>query len=379
MIYLDHNATTPLLPEVREAMRPWMEHEHGNPSSGHGLGRRAADAVEQARASVAALISGRPEEIVFTSGGTESNNWAIFGFARAVGAEGRPWRILTSTIEHPAVSEPLRVLSEDGWRVDRIGVTAMGIVDLRAARSALDDDTAAALVSVMTAHNETGAIQPIAGLARIAHEREPATVVHTDAAQAVGKIPIAVGGLGVDALTIAGHKLYAPKGIGALWVREGVVLPPLMYGGGQQGGRRPGTEPVAQIVGLGAACARAARVLAAETRRLSSLRERLWAGLQGVDGIRRTLPDFTPCLPNTLHVCVPGIAGGDILARCPELAASTGSACHTGDGTVSGVLGEMGIPVELAAGALRLTLGAGNDEDAIDRATSMIVSAISEP
>jgi cysteine desulfurase len=269
-VYLDFNATTPIDPAVAEAMLPYLHGHFGNPSSSHAYGLEARSAVETARRQVAGLIGARPEEIVFTSGGSESNNMAIFGVARSQRQRGR--HIITSAVEHPAVIEPCRALQEQGFRLTVLPVDARGRVDPRDVERAIEPGTI--LISIMHANNEVGTIQPIAEIASLARQHDIA--FHTDAAQTVGKIPVDVEALGVDLLTIAGHKLYAPKGIGALYLRTGHDLPRLIHGAAHEGGRRAGTESVLLIVGLGRACELAAARLAATMEQTRQLRDRLW-------------------------------------------------------------------------------------------------------
>ncbi len=366
-VYLDHNATTPVHPEVRDAMLPWLGERWGNPSSGHAYGRAAARAVAEARAAVAALVGADADEIVFCSGGTEADNLALLGSQWA-----RP-RLVTSAVEHPAIDEPAAVLEARGCTRVRLPVRSSGVVDLDAARSILAEPVG--LLSVILAQNETGVIQPVAELAALARAAAPDALVHTDAAQAVGKIPVDVRALGVDLLTIVGHKLYAPCGIGALFVRRGLALQSITRGGGQERGLRPGTEPVALVAGLGAACALAARDVVAEGARQSALRDELWQRLrEGVPGIVRT-GEGEPTLPNTLHVRFPGVAGRDVLAHASDIAASTGSACHSGDDSASGVLGAMGLRASEAMGAVRLSLGRATTAADIERAATSLVAA----
>lgn len=364
VIYLDYNATTFVHPRVREAMLPWLGERWGNPSSAHAFGRGAAEAVQHARSQVAMLIGGRSDEIVFTSGGTEADNLAIMG------PTGVRRRIVVSAVEHPAVEAPSRRREHDGWVRDELAVDGRGIVDLDRARTVLGEPTG--ILSVILAQNETGVLQPVAELTRMARSAAADVVVHTDGAQAVGKVRVDVGALGVDLLTIVGHKLYAPCGIGALWVRSGIALDPLTVGGGQERGLRPGTEPVAMIVGLGAACQVAADDMATEAVRQKGLRELLWRRLHAtVPGIRRT-GDGVPTLPNTLHVRLPDGIAAAVLAAAPEVAASTGSACHTDDAVPSGVLGAMGWTPTQAAGALRLSLGRRTTEADVERAAEAL-------
>jgi len=365
-IYLDYNATTPIAPEVAAAMQPTLTELWGNPSSGHVYGRRARAAVEEARAQVAALLGCEPEEILFTGGGSEANNQAIKGVAEAMRERGEA--LVTLAIEHPAVLQPCRYLAARGCRVTFLPVDGHGRVDPEAVRAALTPRTI--LVTVMHANNEVGTIQPIAEIAAIARER--GVLVHTDAAQSVGKIPTDVRELGVDLLTVAGHKLYAPKGVGALYVRAGVPLPPLIHGAGHERGRRAGTENLPGIVGLGAACALARRERSEAEARLRRLRDRLHEGLAArVPGLLLNgHPEHR--LPNTLNLSFPGTTGDDLLARTPEIAASTGSACHSGHTEPSAVLTAMGLPPRRALGAVRLSLGRGTTEAEVDRALSLL-------
>jgi cysteine desulfurase len=368
-IYLDHNATTPVLPEVCEAMLPYLREHFGNPSSTHVYGERAHAAVERARKQVAALVGAEPDEIVFTSGGTEASNLAIRGVAAA-----RPGRrlVVTSTLEHPATAEPCRALEADGFKVMRIGANADGRTDVAAARAALADDPT--LLTLIHAQNETGVLQPLAELARGARER--GVLVHADAAQSAGKIALDVRALGVDLLSIAGHKLYAPKGVGALYVRRGTPLRPLLLGAGHERGLRPGTENVPGIVGLGAACEIAARTLDGESERQRALRdllfERLRAGIPGL--VLHGHP--TDRLPNTLNLRAPGVRGSDWLARAPGIAASTGSACHEGGESPSEILLSMGVATGDALGAIRLSLGRATTESEVEQASEALVRAV---
>ncbi|MBF0306536.1 MAG: cysteine desulfurase [Alphaproteobacteria bacterium] len=361
--------TTPIDPEVVEAMAPFLRTHFGNPSSSHVYGRRARDAVDRARAQVAALIGGAPEEIVFTGSGTEANNMAILG--AVAHADDRGGRLACSAIEHPAVEKPCRLVGFRGWAVDTIPVDETGLIDMRAADVVIRRETV--MVSVMHSNNEVGTIQPIRELAALAHSR--GALMHTDAAQSVGKVSVDVNELGVDALTIVGHKLYAPKGVGALHIRKGAAIAPTSFGGGQEGGMRPGTENVALIVALGAACEIAGRRLAEDQARLRGLRDRLWLGLQaGVPGIRLN-GHAERRLPNTLNVSFPGVRGGAVLAAAPDIAASTGSACHQGEEAPSSVLAAMGCERDRALGAVRLSVGRTTTAEDIGRATANLVTA----
>ncbi|MBI5482708.1 MAG: cysteine desulfurase [Deltaproteobacteria bacterium] len=370
-IYLDYNASTPVLPEVVDAMLPYLREHFGNPSSGHPYGLRAREAVARARAQVAALLGCQPDEIVFTSGGTEANNLAIRGVAEVAGARRH---VITSTAEHPATAQPCAYLERHGFEVDRVPVDREGRVAADAVRRGLRDDTA--LVTVMLAQNETGALMPIPDLAEIAHRR--GAVVHADAAQAVGKIPTRVDDLGVDLLSIAGHKLYAPKGVGALYVRRGTRLAPVVLGAGHERGLRPGTENVPFIVALGQACEVARRDLATESARQRDLRDDLWRRLcAAVPGVSLN-GHPTARLPNTLNVSFPGARGSAVLAAAPEIAASTGSACHEGGETASAVLLAMGLGPEVALGAVRLSLGRLTTADDVAAAADALARAYRE-
>jgi cysteine desulfurase len=367
-IYLDHNASTPLLPEVLDAMLPYLGEHYGNPSSPHVYGRIMHDAVEQARERVAGLIDCTPAEVFFTSGGTEANNLAIRGTAAA--NPGRR-RIVTSVIEHPAASGPCAYLESQGYRVDRAPVDKTGRVDLQSIRAATSRNTL--LITVMHANSETGTLQAIRRVSGIAHAA--GALVHTDAAQSLGKVDVSVQHEEVDLLSIAGHKLYAPQGVGALYVRSGTAIEPLLIGAGHEQGLRPGTENVASIVGLGMACAVADRDLAEEGRRVSGLRDRLWSRLEyQIPGLALNgHPEDR--LPNTLNVQFPGVSGNTLLTACTAIAASTGSACHEAGATASAVILAMGVPEEAAMGSVRLTLGRGNSQLDIDRAAEELVNA----
>jgi cysteine desulfurase len=349
-IYLDYNATTPILPEVLEAMLPFLREHFGNPSSLHPYGREARRGVELAREQVAQLLGCNPDEIIFTSGGTESNNLAIFGIVQVAGSPGH---IVTSSIEHPATMRPCESLEQRGHKVTRLDVDQLGVVILDEASDAIQEGTL--LVTVMHANNETGTIQPIERLAAMAKAR--GALVHTDAAQSTGKIPVNVDELAVDLLSLAGHKLYAPKGVGALYVRKGTDLHPVILGAGHERGLRPGTENVASIVGLGTACRLAHETLAAESSRPWALTMLLWDLLSArIPGLRLN-GHATKRLPNTLNLVFPRVRGGAVLARATAVAASTGSACHAGSESLSPVLAAMGVVREDALGSIRLSLG----------------------
>ncbi len=360
-IYLDHNATTPLAPEVLDAMLPYLRDHFGNPSSGHVYGVRARAAVLRAREQVAALLGAAPDEVIFTSGGTEANNLAIRGVAEA---RSDRKRIVTTVIEHPATARPCDWLALHGRAVVRLGVDPSGTTCLDAARQAIDGQTA--LVTVMHSNNETGVLQPIAEIAALA--KAVGATVHTDAAQSLGKVPVNVDALAVDLVSIAGHKLYAPKGVGALYVRRGTPLAPFALGASHEGGLRPGTENVASVVGLGMACALMGRDLDAAAARMRRLRDALWARLVAeVPGLLRN-GHAERCLPNTLSVRFPGVAGDAVLAGAPSVAASTGSACHDGHDMASAVILAMGVDAQAALGSVRLTLGRGTSPDDVAEA-----------
>jgi len=369
-VYLDHNATTPVAPEVADAIELFLRAGFGNPSSSHVYGRQAHDAVDRARAFVAALIGAQASGIVFTGSATEANNLAILGVARALREVKR--HIVTSSIEHPAVIRPCERLLEDGWEVTVVPVDRNARVDPEAVAAALRDDTA--LVSVMHANNEVGTLQDIAEIAKQARAR--GALAHTDAAQSVGKIPVDVDALGVDLLTIAGHKFNATKGIGALYVRRGTPIEPVIVGAGHEGGLRPGTENVPAIVGLGEAARLARERLrwaGEHLRRMRDLLHQLLA--EGVPGLALNgHPEHR--LPNTLNVSFPGIRGQKLLDAIEgDIAASVGSACHAGSETASGVLAAMGIGNERALGALRLSVGISTTEEEIRHAARAITRA----
>ena len=367
-IYLDYNASTPIAPAVAAAMGPLIERDFGNPSSGHWAGRPARDAVATARRRIASLLGCDADEIVLTSGGSEANNQVIQGVA--LGAASPP-HIVTTAVEHPAILEPCRFVETLGARVTVVPVDRHGLVDPDDVRGAIAPDTA--LVSVMHANNEVGTIQPVAEIARIA--REHGVLFHTDAAQSAGKIPVRARELGVDLLSLTGHKLYAPMGVGALFVRRGVKLTPLVHGGGHENGRRAGTESALLATGLGAAC-HLAETDPCEVR-VRGLRDRLWDGLRARLGDRAVLNGHPARrLPNTLNVSFPGRYGDEILARLPEIAASTGSACHTGERSLSPVLTAMGAAPAIGHGAVRLSVGRGTTEAEIDAAVERIAGCL---
>ena len=370
-LYLDYNATTPIAPTVQEAMHPFLAEHYGNPSSHHALGRACQEAMEDARGQIASLIGADADELIFTSGGTESNNMALKGVA--LGPVGnKKGHLVISAFEHPAIVEPARYLERIGFRISTVPCTAEGIIDPESVADAIESDTV--LVSIMHANNEIGTIQPIREIAGVCHERN--VLVHTDAAQSVGKIAAKVDELDVDLMSIAGHKLYAPKGIGALYVRQGVALEPVLHGAGHEEGMRAGTENVPYIVGLGRAAAMAQRGLDELADRMETLRDRLEASL--MDRITKKLVRngaIWSCLPNTLSMSFPNVSGHKLLSRIPELCASTGAACHSGPGTISTTLSAIGVSAEQAQGTVRLSVGWFTSEEEVDRAAECLVGA----
>jgi cysteine desulfurase len=363
-IYLDHNATTPLDPIVADRVAQAMRDVWGNASSIHHFGQQAKAALDLARGAVGSLIGAEASEIVLTAGGTESDNLAIRGAADALEASGRK-HLVTSAIEHEAVLNTMKALARRGWRVTVVPVDASGIVSIDRMREAITDDTA--LVSVMHANNEIGTIQPIAEIAAAAHER--GALFHTDAVQSAGKIPIDVRALGVDLLTIAGHKFYGPKGTGALWVKRGVRLISPLTGGKQERSRRAGTENVPALVGLGAAAEIAQQKMAADAPRLAALRDRLEAGvLSRVPNTERNGAP-SPRVPNTTNISIDRVEAESLLIGLDlaGIAVSSGSACSSGTLEPSHVLKAMGLPHPRTLGSIRFSLGTQNTEADIDR------------
>ena len=359
-IYLDYNGTTPIDPEVAQAIVPYLTEHFGNPSSSHRYGHAAHAAMDTARRRVADLLGGSPDEIVFTAGGSESDNLAIQGVAMALRDRGN--HIITQQTEHPAVLRTCRYLeSHLGFKVTCLTVDETGLVDPQALADAITPKTV--LVTIMHANNETGTLQPIAELSAIARQR--GAIFHTDAAQSVGKVRTNVDELGVDLLTIAAHKLYAPKGVGVLYVRAGTPLNSVIHGASQESGRRAGTENVAYIVGLGVACELAKQKLASDMPRIQELRDRLQQRLSEQGWVLNGHPARR--LPNTLNMSKTGLDGEKILAQTPEIAASTGAACHAGRTDPSSVLLSMGIRHEQALGAVRFSLGRWTTEEDVER------------
>ncbi|MSR55193.1 MAG: cysteine desulfurase [Gemmataceae bacterium] len=374
-IYLDYNATTPIDLQVRAAMSPYLDEHFGNPSSTHAYGRLTHDAVEVARSQVARLIGSDSDEIVFTSGGTEASNQAIKGtiLRKTAGWFGRWVRdahLIISAIEHPATVMPCEFLKRLGCRVTVVQVDRFGTVDPDDVRRTITRRTK--LVSIMHSNNEVGTLQPIREIARIAHEH--GIMMHTDAAQSLGKVEVNVRDLGVDLLSIAGHKVYAPKGVGALFVRRGVALESLIHGAGHESGRRAGTENVPYIVGLGKAAEIAAKSLPAATTKLQSLRDRLHDCLKRALGEKIVLNGHPEQrLPNTLNVNFVGHVGAELLQGIAGIAASTGSACHEGQVSQSPVLCAMRVSPEIGKGAVRLSVGRFTTEEEVDRAADALI------
>jgi cysteine desulfurase len=381
-LYLDYNATTPVDPSVVEAMLPYLKEHWGNPSSAHVYGKTAHAAVETARGQLAALLGAEPDEVVFTGGGSEASNHAIkgVGLARPRGLLARLFggrnpdrtHIITTAVEHPATLQPVEFLRRLGASVTILGVDRFGQVDPDEVRRAITPRTR--LVTVMHSNNEVGTLMPIREIAAICRDR--GVLVHTDCAQSLGKVAVNVRELGVDLLTVAGHKLYAPKGVGALFVRRGVAVEPLIHGAGHEGGRRAGTENVPHVVGLGKAAEIAAKSLPETTDSLRQFRDRLHQRLQQALGERLVLNGHPERrLPNTLNVSFLGHVGAELLAKVPGVAASTGSACHEGTVTQSAVLCAMGVPPEVGKGAVRLSVGRYTTAAEVDRAADMLITA----
>ena len=370
-IYLDYNGTTPHDSEVISAMRPYLEEEFGNPSSSHLFGAKPRQAVHLAREQIASLINCRPQEIIFTSGGTESNNFAIKGIARAYRNKGN--HIITSQIEHPAVLEVCAYLEKEGFEVTYLPVDEYGLVSTTDVAAACTSSTI--LITIMQANNEVGTIEPLAEISEIAQARD--ILLHTDAAQSIGKCPADISALGVDLLSIAGHKIYAPKGIGALYIRDGLKPEVFMHGAGQEAGMRAGTENVLEIVGLGKACEIAGRDMERNTQQMQMTRDRLYVGLK--KGCKQVRLNGHPekRLPNTLSLSFHGLEANRILDKISvAVAASAGAACHADTVEVSHVLKAMGVPLDWAKGTLRLTTGRKTTNEDIDMAVMIITNAV---
>lgn len=373
IIYLDNAATTPVHPEVLQAMMPYLTTQWANPSTLYTFGREARVAVEDARAKVASLIGADPSEIYFTSGATESDNWAIMSTAIATESKGK--HLITLPIEHHAVLGTCEFLKRRGYDLTLAPVDHEGLVSPKAVREAITDQTV--LITVMHSNNEIGTIEPIAEIGAIA--REKGILFHTDATQSVGKVPIDVNDLRVDMLSLSGHKLYGPKGIGALYIRKGVRIPPYLHGGAQEGSKRAGTHNVPGIVGLGRACELAQASMAEESARETALRDRL------IQGIFAAIPDVrlnghaVKRLPNNVNVSIAGIEGESmiLLLDYSGICVSSGSACTSGSLAASHVLLGIGVPHELAHGSLRLTLGRENTEADVDKVLEVLPGVVS--
>lgn len=368
-IYLDYNATTPVDPSVIAAMLPIFKDHYGNPSSNHTLGRAANEAIEDARAKISGVLGCDRDEIVITSGGTESSNFAIKGVM--LNTETPRGHMITSAIEHPATTEPARFIQRMGCDLTVVGCDDQGRVDPQSIAEAIRPNTR--LVSIMHANNEIGTIQPIREIAEICHQHS--ILVHSDASQSIGKIPAYVDQLDVDLMTIAGHKFYAPKGVGALFVRDGINLESLLHGAAHESGFRAGTENTPYIIGLGQAAFLAAAHLDETAEHTESMRDRFW------DTITESIPSAivhgakADRLPNTLSIAFPGVSGYDMLRRASEVCASLGSACHSSGDHASGTLGAMGVDPELMRGTIRFSFGRGSEESEVDKAAGLIVEA----
>ena len=371
-IYLDYNATTPIDPQVAEAMLPYIHGLFGNPSSGHSFGLAAREGVDRARGQVASLLGCDADDLIFTSGGTEANNHAIKGVALACRARGN--HIITSAVEHPAVTEVCHYLEGQGFRVTYLPVDKHGMVEVSQVEEALTEETL--LVTIMHANNEVGTIEPIAEIAQAAHRC--GALVHADCAQSVGKIPVKVDDLGVDLLSIAGHKLYASKGIGALYIRPGVKLEKLMHGANHEQNRRAGTENVIEMAGLGMACELIELKLPAYAGHMRQMRDRLEQGLQGLNCDVRINGHPEKRLPNTTSVSFRSLEADRLLANLRTVAASAGAACHSDQVEVSHVLAAMNVPLEYAMGTLRFSVGRYTTLEEIDRAVAEVGDVVGE-
>lgn len=369
-IYLDYNATTPIDPEVAEAMLPYLNDYFGNPSSMHAYGIKTKQAVNEAREQLASLLGCRPAEVIFTSGGTESNNYAIKGAALANVHKGN--HIITSQVEHPAVSEVCKYLSAKGFEVTYLPVDEFGMVKLKSLEAAIRPTTI--LITIMHANNEVGTIQPIRAIGELAKKHR--ILFHSDAAQSLGKIPVNIEALNVDLLSVAGHKLYAPKGVGALYVRKGVVLDKLMHGADHEMNLRAGTENVLEIVGLGKACELAARDLKKNSRHMKTLRDELFAGIRQLLPQTRLNGHPELRLPNTLSLSFPHVEANTLLAGLKEVAASAGAACHTDSIDISSVLTAMKVPENYAMGTIRFSTGKRSNSGEIKQAIKHIVREV---
>jgi cysteine desulfurase len=369
-IYLDYNASTPLAKEVMEVMEYQMKEFYGNPSSSHWFGKQMRAVVDKARSQAASLLNCNTDEVIFTSGGTESNNFAIRGAALANQSKGN--HIITTSIEHPAVLNVCKHLEKSGFEITILPVDKFGMINIDELRTKIKKSTI--LITIMHANNEVGTIQPISEISKIARENN--IFFHTDAAQSAGKIPVDVEKLGVDLLSLAGHKLYAPQGVGILYIKRGVILEKLMYGADHERGLRPGTENVLEIAGLGKACEIAERDLEQNFRSFTQLREQLFTNL------KKELPEIKlnghpeKRLPNTLNISFPDRKANYLLAQLKSIAASTGAACHSDSISISHVLKAMNIPERLAMGSIRFSIGRETTVSEIELVTEKIVQLI---
>ena len=369
-IYLDYNATTPVAPSVTRAMLPFLEKHFGNPSSSHQLGQVPREAIARARSQLAGMLLSNDDEIVFTSGGSEANNMALKG--TLLQHEPSSAHLVISAFEHPAILEPARFLERVGYGVTLVPVDGNGVVQPDQVAAAIQPQTR--LVSIMHANNEIGTVQPIREIADLCHQQ--GVLVHTDAAQSIGKIPVHVDDLGVDLLTVAGHKLYAPKGVGALYVRDGVTLEPVIHGAGHERGFRAGTENTASWVGLGEAACCVSEHWNEHAIQMERLRDQLLAMLTDLVGKPLTVNGYQAArLPNTLSVNFPSVTGDELLEACPALCASTGAACHSGQTRLSTTLAAIGLDPEIARGTVRLSIGWSTTEQEIEMAAGMLAEA----
>lgn len=370
-IYLDYNATTPIDLEVIDAMTPFLKEHFGNPSSSHCFGQKAKEAVEKARAQIANFLNCNTVEIIFTSGGTESNNYAIKGSAFTLRNKGN--HIITSKIEHPSVLESCKFLQSNGFEVTYLPVNEFGLINLSDVEKAITPNTL--LITIMHSNNEIGIIQPIEQISKLAKKHN--IIFHTDAVQSAGKIPIKVTKLGVNMLTIAGHKIYAPKGVGALYVKQGIKLTKLIHGAGQENNARAGTENVLEIVGLGKACEIAGRDFDKNAANMKGMRDRLYDKLKKKISNIKLNCNFENCLPNTLSISLKNIDANLLLGKINNrLAVSSGAACHSGKSEVSDVLKALNVPTEWAKGTIRFSTGKMTTADEIDDAVDIVTNTI---
>ena len=369
-IYLDYNGTTPIDPLIAESMLPYIYEQFGNPSSSHRFGDKPKWALQHARNQVASMLGSQPDEILFTSGGTESNNHAIRGVVSALAHKGN--HVITSSVEHPAVIEVCRHLEKQGTKITYLPVDRFGMVDPVAVEQAITQETV--LISIMHANNEVGTIQPIEQISEIAKRHN--VLVHTDCAQSVGKIPVHVNDMGIDLLTIAGHKIYAPKGIGVLYVRDSVRIDELMIGAGQESGKRPGTENVIFAVALGEACALVEKHLEQYSNNMKQMRDRLESLILSKVPEARINGHPEQRLPNTSSLSFKGLRANEILESFEIVAASAGAACHSDSITLSSVLEAMELPIEFAMGTVRFSTGRYTTEDEIDKAVVEVCDVV---